>query len=49
MDHGDEAIEPLLKYRKRIDDIETEKGWLSRDELGRNLSTGQAVSGIKVA
>ena len=31
---GDETIEPLLKCRKRIDEIKTE-GWsLSRDKFG---------------
>ena len=46
---GDEAIEPLLKCRKRMDEIKTE-GWsLTRDKLGGHLFTGQVVSGIEVA
>lgn len=49
MDHGDEAIEPLLKCRKRIDEIKTEGKSLTRDKFGGNLFTGQVVSGIEVA
>ncbi len=40
---------PLMTCRKRIDDIKTEKESFSRDEPGGNLSTAQAVSGIKAA
>ncbi len=48
-DQGDEAIEPLLKRRKRIDEIKTEGESLTRDKLGGCLFIGQVVSGIKVA
>ncbi len=43
------AIEPLLKYRKRMDDIKTEEVSLPRDQSGRSLLTVQSVSGMKVA
>jgi len=43
------ASEPLLKCRKRSDDIETGVQLLPRDESGGCLLTGQAVSGMKVA
>ena len=39
-DQGDEAIKPLLKCRKRIDEIKTEEESLPRDKLSGNLSTG---------
>lgn len=39
-DQGDEAIKPLLKCRKRIDEIKTEEESLTRDKLSGNLSTG---------
>ncbi|EKE09253.1 MAG: hypothetical protein ACD_16C00204G0002 [uncultured bacterium] len=39
-DQGDEAIKPLLKCRKRIDEIKTEGKSLTRDKLSGNLSTG---------
>ncbi len=48
-DQGDEAIEPLLKCRKRIDEIKTGEESLPRDKLGGSLFIGQVVSGIKVA
>ena len=41
--------EPLMKCRKRIDDIETGVELLLRDEPGGCLLTGQVVSGMKVA
>jgi hypothetical protein len=41
--------EPLLKCRKRIDDIETGVQLLLRDEPGGYLFTALAVSGTKVA
>ncbi len=41
--------EPLMTCRKRIDDIKTEGESFLRDQSGRNLSTAQAVSGIKAA
>ena len=41
--------EPLMKCRKRIDDIETGVQLLPRDEPGGYLSTALVVSGIKVA
>lgn len=37
---GDEVIKPLLKCRKRIDEIKTEGKSLTRDKLSGNLSTG---------
>ena len=46
---GDEVIEPLLKCRKRIDEIKTEGMSLTQEKFGGNLFTGQAVSGIEVA
>ena len=46
---GDEAIEPLLKCRKRIDGIKTEGESLTRDKPGRSLFIVQVVPGIKVA
>jgi hypothetical protein len=39
-DQGDEEIEPLMKCRKRIDEIKTEGKSLTRDKLSGNLSTG---------
>jgi len=48
-DQGDEAIEPLLKCRKRIDEIKTGEESLTRDKFGGSLFTGQVVSGIEVA
>ena len=36
---GDEAIEPLLKCRKRIGEIKTEGKSLTRDKLRRSLLT----------
>jgi hypothetical protein len=41
--------EPLLKCRKRIDDIRTGVQLLPRDEPGGYLSTALVVSGMKVA
>jgi hypothetical protein len=41
--------EPLMKCRKRSDDIETGVQLLPRDKSGRSLSIGQVVSGTKVA
>ena len=43
------ASEPLMRRRKRIGDIETGVESLLRDESGGCLSTGQVVSGVKVA
>ena len=37
---GDEAIEPLLKCRKRLDEIKTEGSFLTRDEFSSYLFTG---------
>jgi len=48
-DQGDEAIEPLLKCRKRIDEIKTGEESLTWDKLGRCLFIGRVVSGIEVA
>ena len=41
--------DPPMTCRKFMDDIETGRAIHVRDELGGNLSTAQAVSGIKVA
>ena len=41
--------EPLMKRRKRSDDIGTGVQLLPRDESGGCLSIGQVVSGVKVA
>ena len=41
--------EPLMKCRKRSDDIETGVQLLPRDEPGGYLSTALVVSGTKVA
>ena len=41
--------EPLMKHRKRIDDVETVVFARTRDELGRSLMTGRAASGVKAA
>jgi len=41
--------EPLMKCRKRTDDIKTGEESLPRDEPGGYLPTAQAVSGMKVA
>ncbi len=41
--------EPLMKCRKRMDDVETGEKSLLRDEHGGNLSTAHAASGMKVA
>ncbi len=49
MDHGDEAIKPLLTCRKRIDEVKTEGESLTRDKFGGHLFTGQMVSGTEVA
>ena len=46
---GDEAIKPLLRCRKYKDEIKTKGKSLTWEEFGRNLITGQAVSGMKVA
>lgn len=43
------ASEPLMKCRKRIDDIKTGVESLLRDEPGGCLLIGQVVSGMKVA
>ena len=48
-DQGDEAIKPLLKCRKRIDETKTEGESLTRDKFGGYLLTGQMVSGTEVA
>lgn len=39
MYQGDEAIKPLLKCRKRIDEIKTEGESLTQDQLNGNLFT----------
>ncbi len=43
------ASEPLMKCRKRRDDVKTGGESLSRDQSGGNLSTAQAASGMKAA
>lgn len=45
-DHG---IEPLIKCRKRRDDVKTEEEPLPWDEFGSDLSTDRMAPGIKVA
>ncbi len=41
--------EPLMKCRKRIDDVKTGGESLTRDKFGGNLFTDQAASGIEKA
>jgi hypothetical protein len=41
--------EPLMTCRKRWDDVKTGRVLLAQEKPGRNLFTGQAASGIKVA
>jgi len=41
--------EPLMKCRKRSDDVKTEGESLTRDKIGGNLFTVQLASGIKKA
>lgn len=41
--------EPLMKCRKRSNDVKTEGVSLTRDKFGGNLFTVQAASGIKKA
>ena len=43
------ASKPLMKCRKRIDDIKTGVESFPWDEPGGGLPTGQVVSGMKVA
>jgi hypothetical protein len=43
------ASEPLMKCRKRRDDVKTEGESLTRDKFGGYLITAQAASGIKKA
>jgi hypothetical protein len=43
------ASEPLMKCRKRRDDVKTGGESLSRDQSGGNLPTAQAASGMKAA
>jgi hypothetical protein len=43
------ASEPLMKCRKRRDDVKTGGKSLIRDKFGRYLFTGQTASGIEVA
>ena len=43
------ASEPLMKCRKRSNDVETGGESLLREESGRDLFTAQAASGIKAA
>jgi hypothetical protein len=45
----DEAIEPLLRCRKRIDEIKTKGESLTWDKLRGNLFTDSMVSGTEVA
>ena len=41
--------EPLMRHRKRIDDVETVASAKARDEHGRGLNTGRAASGVEAA
>jgi len=41
--------EPLLKCRKRRNDVKTEGESLPREKSGGNLFTAQAASGMKAA
>jgi hypothetical protein len=43
------TIEPLKKYRKRIDIIKTEGESLTQDKFGGNLFTVRSVIGIEAA
>ena len=43
------TIEPLRKYRKRMDVIKTEGESLTQDKFGGNLFTVRSVTGIKAA
>ncbi len=43
------ASEPLMRCRKRRDDVETGEKSLPRDKPGRHLLTVQAASGMKAA
>ena len=43
------ASEPLMKCRKRRNDVKTGRKSLTRDKFGMNLFTVQAASGMKVA
>ena len=43
------ASEPLMRCRKRRNDVETGRESLARNEPRRNLSTGWVASGMKVA
>jgi len=43
------ASEPLLKCRKRREDVKTGRKSLTRDKFGSYLFTGQTASGMKVA
>ena len=40
--------EPLMKCRKRMDDVKTGRMSLARDKFGRHLFTDQMASGIEV-
>ena len=41
--------EPLMRCRKRRDDVKTGRESLARDKFGGNLFTARAASGIKAA
>jgi len=43
------ANEPLMRCRKRRDDVKTEGESLTRDKFGGNLFTVQAASGMEKA
>jgi hypothetical protein len=43
------ASEPLRTCRNYIDDVETGRDPLAREESGRNLPTAQAASGMEAA
>jgi hypothetical protein len=40
------ASEPLMRHRKRIDDVETVASAKARDKCGRSLKTGRTASGV---
>lgn len=41
--------EPLMKCRKRINDVKTGRRWLARDKLEMHLFTALMASGTKAA
>lgn len=41
--------EPLMKCRKRTEDVKTGRRWLARDKLEMHLFTALTASGTKAA